>query len=304
MRPPYAGQKAPDGTHTIHLLTQEMGCCVRVYKGDMFLMDRVLFIAKAKNLKYFNSHFSRLYFGNEFCQRLIPSRKEVTSVMNFARDHHIPLSLVTPYVTNEGLKKWTVLIEKVAEENPRSEIVFNDWGILRSMKKVSNELEPVLGRLMTKIKRGPRLMNVMDQLPPDALTYLQSTNLSVPAYHQFLREKGIKRVELDNPLQDLNLRDVGSDIHLSLYIPFAYVTTTRFCLVASCDIPEKKGMVGIFPCKKECQKYTFTLENPTMPATLIRKGNTIFIKNDRIPKADELKEKKIDRLVIQPEIPI
>ena len=38
-----------------------------------------------------------------------------------------------------------------------------------------------------------------------------------------------------------------------------------------------KGMIGIFPCKKECQKYTFTLDNPVMTTTLIRKGNTIVI---------------------------
>lgn len=157
---------------------------------------------------------------------------------------------------------------------------------------------------MTKIKRGPRLMNVIDKLPPDALKYFQSTNLSVKTYRKFLLTRGIKRAELDYPLQDLSLNDIGSELHLSLYIPFVYVTTTRFCLVASCDIPERKGMIGIFPCKKECQEYTFTLDNPVMPTTLIRKGNTIFFKNEKIPTGEELKEKKIDRLVIQPEIPI
>lgn len=267
-------------------------------------MERALFIAKVKNLKYFNPHFTRLYFGNEFCERLFPSLKDINQVMDFVRKQQIAFSLVTPYVTNEGLKKWREIIEKVAEENPQSEVIFNDWGIFRTIRGISTELVPVLGRLMTKIKRGPRLMNVIDTLPQDAVKHLQSTNLSVPAYHKFLINKGIKRVELDYPLQDINLNGVGSDIHLSLYIPFVYVTTTRFCLVASCDIPEKKGMVGIFPCKKECQKYTFTLDNPIMPCTLIRKGNTIFYKNEKIPTSNELKEKKIDRLIIQPEIPI
>jgi hypothetical protein len=69
-------------------------------------------------------------------------------------------------------------------------------------------------------------------------------------------------------------------------------------------VPEKKGMVGIFPCKKECQKYTFALDNPVMDTSLIRKGNTIFYRNTKIPQSEELKEKKIDRVVIQPEIPI
>jgi len=235
---------------------------------------------------------------------LIPSGHDIDQVMDFVREHHIPLSLVTPYVTNEGLKKWKKVIEKVAEKNPKSEVIFNDWGIYRVIKSLSGELEPVLGRLMTKIKRGPRLMNVLDNLPPDAIKHLQSTNLSVSAYRKFLVERDITRVELDHPFQGIKLNNIGSDLHLSLYMPFAYVTTTRFCLVASCDVPERKGMVGIFPCKKECQKYTFCLDNPIMPCTLIRKGNTIFYKNEKIPKANELKEKKIDRLVIQPEIPI
>jgi len=267
-------------------------------------MERTLFIAKVKNLKYFSPLFTRIYFGNEFCERLLPSAQDIDQVIDFAREHKIPFSLVTPYVTNDGLKKWKKIIEKIAEKNPKSEIIFNDWGILRAIRGISTELTPVLGRLMTKIKRGPRLMNVMDVLPKDAIKHLQSTNLSIRTYRKFLAEKGITRAELDYPLQDIKLNDVGADIHLSLYIPFVYVTTTRFCLTASCDIPERKGMVGIFPCKKECQKYTFTLDNPIMPCSLIRKGNTIFYKNEKIPTGDELKEKKIDRLVIQPEIPI
>ena len=147
-------------------------------------------------------------------------------------------------------------------------------------------------------------MKVIDKLPPDAIKHLQSTNLDVEAYRAFLVNQGITRVEQDYPLQDIKTSGIGSSIHLSLYIPFVYVTTTRFCLSASCDVPEKKGMVGIFPCKKECQHYTFTLDNPVMDTSLIRKGNTIFYRNTTIPESDELKEKKVDRVVIQPEIPI
>ena len=267
-------------------------------------MERALFIAKTENLKYVTTHFSRLYFGNEFCERLVPSPKDVAQVMDFVREHHLSFSLVTPYVTDAGLRKWEKVIRTVAEKNPQSEVVVNDWGIFRATKSISKNLVPVLGRLMTKIKRGPRIVNVLDKLPPSALTHLKSTNLSVDTYRTFLVKQGITRADLDYPLQDIIVGDSGADIHLSLYIPFVYVTTTRFCLVASCDIPEQKGVVGIFPCKKECQKYTFTLDNPVMGCSLIRKGNTIFYKNEKIPQSDELREKKIDRIVIQPEIPL
>lgn len=267
-------------------------------------MERALFIAKPGNLHYFSPQLTRLYFGTEFCERLIPAPGEIKEVISFVHERQINFSLVTPYVTNEGIRQWKKIIEIVAGELPESEIVFNDWGISRIIGRVSDRLKPVMGRLLTKIKRGPRLMNVMDMLPPDAQRYFQNTNLSVPGYRTFLMSRGIKRAELDHPLQDLTLDDIGSEMHLSLYIPFVYVTTTRFCLTASCDIPELKGMIGIFPCKKECQKYTFTLDNPVMPTSLIRKGNTIFYKNEKIPTGDELRQKKIDRLVIQPEIPV
>jgi hypothetical protein len=267
-------------------------------------MERALFIAKSKNLKYFSSHLTRLYFGNEFCQRLLPSKKDVDRVMEFVKEKKCEFTLVTPYVTNEGLQNWKGIIEQVAAIDPRCEVIFNDWGLFRILQDISPGLKPVLGRLMTKIKRGPRLMKVMEKLPPDALKHLQSTNLSVGPYRTFLLDRGITRAELDHPFQDMKLDGIGSSIHLSLYIPFVYVTTTRFCLSASCDKPEAKGMVGILPCKKECQKYTFTLDNPVMVTSLIRKGNTIFFKNDKIPTADELRKKEIDRLVIQPEIPI
>jgi len=265
-------------------------------------MERALFVSKSQNLKYHISEFTRLYFGNEFCERLIPSNRGIDAAITFAVKKGLGFTLVTPYCTELGLKRVKVLLKKIAREKPGSEVVFNDWGVFRTLKNSSYDLTPVLGRLLTKIKRGPRIMNMLDVLPKEGLEYLKSSNLTIPLYAEFLKKNRIERVELDNPLQGFDFERTDKGIHFSLYIPFAFVTTTRFCLTASCDIPEKKGLVGIFPCKKECQKYTFYLENPVMPVMLIRKGNTVFFKNDKIPPG--LKEKGIDRVVVQPEVPV
>ena len=144
-------------------------------------------------------------------------------------------------------------------------------------------------------------MNFLDRMPPDALRHLRSTNLGVPRYVQFLLENKIMRADLDNPLQGIDVSDVPRDLHLSLHIPFAYVTTTRFCLVANCDKPDKKGFIGVFPCGRECRNYTFYLDNPVMTTLLIRRGNTIFYKNTSVPQ--EIRESQIDRVIISPEIP-
>jgi len=265
-------------------------------------MERALFISKSKNVKYHILEFTRLYFGNEFCERLLPSRQEIDAALTFAIKKGMGFTLVTPYCTELGLKRVRILLKKISRENPGSEVVINDWGVLRVLKSSSYNLIPVLGRLLTKIKRGPRLMNMLDVLPGEGIEYLKSSNLTVPLYSEFLQKKGINRVELDNPLQGFDFERADKGIHFSLYIPFAFVTTSRFCLTASCDIPEEKGLIGIFPCKKECQRYTFYLENPVMPVMLIRKGNTVFFKNDKIPTG--LKEKGIDRVVVQPEVPV
>ncbi|MEI6126338.1 MAG: hypothetical protein WCQ99_07255 [Pseudomonadota bacterium] len=260
--------------------------------------ERALFISHKDNLTYLNQDFKRVYFGDEFCERLLPGTKDLGEVMGKVEGRGLPFTLVTPYVTEAGIQH----LEKLLCLLPGgTAVVINDWGVLRMLKSKFPGLVPVLGRLMTKIKRGPRIKNFLEVLPRDAIDHFRRTNLGVPGYVKFLFDNSITRAELDNPLQGLDLSDVPKELHLSLYIPFAYVTTTRFCLVANCDKPDKKGFIGVFPCGKECQKYTFYLDNAVMTTLLIRRGNTLFIKNTDVPR--ELKDSAIDRVVISPEIP-
>jgi hypothetical protein len=262
-------------------------------------VERALFITKQKNLKYLTVDYQRVYFGNEFCERLLSGPETLSRVMEEVQERGLAFTLVTPYVTDAGIIKVERLLAVLPDG---TEVVFNDWGVLRVMRQQYPRLELVQGRLLTKLKRGPRIANVLDKLPAGALQHLKSTNLGVPIYQRFLRENNITRVELDNPLQGIDLGGVPPDLKLSLYIPFAYVSTTRFCLVANCDLPEKKGVIGVFPCHQECQKYTFYLNNPVMTTPLTRKGNTLFFKNMKLPP--DVKELNISRIVIQPEIPL
>jgi hypothetical protein len=107
-------------------------------------------------------------------------------------------------------------------------------------------------------------------------------------------------VELDNLLQGIDLPLQNLDV--SLYFPFAYVTTTRLCLMSGCEDPDREEVVGVFPCNRECRKYTLGMANDIMPVLLIRKGNTIFFENPALP--DDLDAAGISRLVTQPELPM
>ncbi len=260
--------------------------------------EKALFISKTGNLKYLTDDFHRLYFGDEFCERLLPTGPELEEALEQAGRRGLPFTFVTPYVTEAGLGQVATLIKLLPDA---TEVVFNDWGVFSLLHSRFPALVPVLGRLLTKIKRGPRIAEFLDKLPRQAVEHLRKTNLGVPVYQKFLFEHNIMRAELDNPMQGLDLSDVPPQLHLSLYIPFTYITTTRFCLIANCDVPEKKGFIGVFPCQKQCRKYTFYLDNAVMTTHLIRRGNTVFYKNTNIP--DELKDSDIDRVVIEPEVP-
>ena len=267
-------------------------------------IKRALYITKVADLRYYDGSFHMVYFGNECCQRLIPSVEELQQILDFVLEKNLEFAFVTPYVTDGGLKILDTLFQKVEKEKPGSEVVFNDWGVLHALNQRYHNLEPVMGRLLNKMKRGPRLMNLLDSLPQSTADYFRGSSLDVPLYRQFLIKKRVRRVELDNLLQGIVLNFSAPKLNASLYIPYAYITTTRLCLAISCDVHGKEDEIGIFPCKKECQEYTFQLIHPVMSMPLIRKGNTVFFKNEKMPPEDMIRKNYIDRIVIEPEVPL
>jgi hypothetical protein len=259
-------------------------------------MEYAIFISKVDELSLVDPNFSRLYYGNEFCQELIPSLEALERILD--NTHDLKLTLVTPYVTDEGLAKLAPLLNMLSRKREDAEVVFNDWGVFHTLRREYTTLQPVMGRLLNKMKRCPRISKTSHVIPKEDIHYFKSSNLTLKLFHDFLISNGVRRVEFDNLIQGFDLNSNGID--LSLYTPFVYVTTTRYCLANACDIPHKKGVVGIFPCKKECQRYTFFLKHKVMPVTLLRKGNTLFFKNETIPKNIGI----FSRIVIEPKVPM
>jgi len=264
-------------------------------------MEQALYICESAALRYATGDFARLYFGAEFCERLLPSREDIEAVIGFARERGLAFTCMAPFVTNRGLDHLESLLAVVARSLPAAEVVVNDWGVLQLLRSEYPEFKPVLGRLLNKSKRGPRIMNILKQIPAETREYFQGSNLDVPSAVRFLRQQGIERVEFDNLLQGIALDGSDPAMHKSLYLPFAFVSATRFCLAANCDDPDKMDAIGVFPCARECLKYSFNLYNPVMTLPLIRRGNAVFFVNENIP--DVVSRQQVDRIVVQPEIP-
>jgi hypothetical protein len=266
-------------------------------------MEKALYITDVGQLRYYDSTVSRIYFGQEFCERLMPTLDHVRSVLDFTAREGLEFTFVTPYLTDKGLNNVEYLLREIAEQRPGIEVVFNDWGLFFKLATEYSMFKPVMGRLLNKMKRDSRLLRFMDLVPLQTNAYFRRCDLDVSIFRDFLMVEGIFRVELDNMLQgvDLNLRDTG--LCGSLYVPYVYVSTSRLCLAISCDVPGQENRVEIVPCRRECKKYIFNLEHPAMPVPLIRKGNSIFLKNETMPD-DCYEDKGIDRVVWEPEIPL
>ncbi|MFH1641574.1 MAG: hypothetical protein ABIC04_01610 [Nanoarchaeota archaeon] len=266
-------------------------------------MEKVIFITQKELLKYWSKKYNRIYFGIEFCQNLIPKLKEVQEVFEFTQKHGIGFSYVTPFVTEKGLKKLEEHFQYLKRKKKNIEIVINDLGILRLLsKKFKGIFTLILGRLLIKHKRDPTIFKFLDKIPIKAAEHFKQSNVNVPAFQEFLIKKDIRRVEMDNLLQGIGDDLSHSKIKASLYYPYAYLTTTRLCLVNSCDINKYSDRIGIFPCKRECQRYSFTLTHKSIPVDLFLEGNTLFFKNQKLPKY--LDEKGINRIIYQPKIPL
>jgi hypothetical protein len=289
----------------------------------METIEKALFITTIKNLKSITPTYNRLYFGNEFCEKLIPTPNELEEIVMHCDKNKLSFSLVTPYVTNSGLGKLEKLFRWLRKNKTNCEVIINDYGVLDLINEKHRVLRPVLGRLLTKQKRDPRILNLIkrepkahvffkrdDQyslilakkIPNTLVSYFKETNINVPVIQNFLKKCRVGRIEIDNLLQGINLRIPKKDFCASLYIPYGYITTTRLCSANPFRVA-KKFFCKISHCKKECKLYTLKLRNKYLPVTY-KKGNTVFFKNSKIPSVKELIEKGINRIVYQPEIPL
>lgn len=288
-------------------------------------MERAVFITKISNLKYVNDKYTRIYFGNEFCERLIPSILDIKMMLSYISNKGLFFSFVTPFVTDKGLNRIEMLLKFLNKEKVHCEVVINDWGVFYLINQKYPEFTPVLGRLLTKQKRCPILINLLKRekkmmrfqkdasnnhyiifqkiLPLDLDPYYKGSNVSsVPIIHNFLSRQSVRRIELDNTIHGLFLELPTDKIAVSIYHPYVYISTTFFCPTADCD-QEKKSSWKIKPCNKQCQRYVFKLRHKTMPKAIFLRGNTKFYKNSKL-SIKELESKHIDRLVYSPEIPL
>ena len=281
------------------------------------MIERAIHITNLKNLKYLQKGgYQRIYWGVEFCQNLIPNLINTKKILRFVKQNNLRVSLVTPFVTERGLKRLKGIFAWLKEKRIDCEIVINDWGLLEYLhSEFKGYFELSLGRLLVRQQRDPAMKRVLEkQLPfavkgkdgkiaifvhkPPGKLYqkgIKASYINSPLLQKFLFKFGIKRVELNNLIQGLNLD--GIRFKKSIYSPFVHISTTRFCPMQT----RYQKTYRINVCQRECQKYYEILRNKAMPKIIYKKGNTTFYKNP-IDFKQALKM-GIERIVFQPELP-
>ena len=207
---------------------------------------------------------SRVYVGNETCERLLPTSRELGSWVAAAREGGVSLTLVLPPLSRGGLAKAEGLVRALdGVEDP--EVVAGDWGTVHRLRSLHPRLPIVLGRLTHKMLRDPRLAEYFDspQAPGAARAALCRSGELAPGFRALMERYGIGRREVDPFLQPLEADEWERRTEkLSVHVPYLFVTMGRACLLGAMHLePDEKFVPGA-PCRAECRRYAAEFRLP------------------------------------------
>jgi len=290
--------------------------------GDVGMREYLGNLAGIEWLESFcaqGAEVSRLYFGQEFCEHLIPRVDELETAYYFARQVGWDFTYMTGCVTDAGLDQVLANLEFVAAQTPAAEVVVNDWGVLSVLAREFPGLQPVLGRLLVKQMRLARFTGNEASPPPISLNGLETSekdirtnqiralrglNLTVPEYRQELARLGVRRIDIDMAPQGVELPADKWGFAVGCYFPWGYVCGGRNCLTAGTVDPAREFVVVDKPCPRPCREVNKVSQRLHLKETMAQRGNTVFVLHTESATAYLEGESAVDRIVFEPYIPL
>lgn len=240
---------------------------------------------------------SAIHYGNEFCERLLPSPAELARAVDWTRAAGLALSLVTPAsVTDSGVSRLRNLLRRLPAG---SEVVVNDWGVMRLVRREFPRLEAIVGRVLCKMLKDPRI-------PSAQWKCLGPHGLSAPGFADLLSKLGITRMEVDMPPYATVEEFRPIRLNLSLHAPYGFATKGRICRVGSLNLEAKQRFAAGHGCRKECLLYVNEMTRQAKGETprglhSFQRGNTVFYRHSR-EMGDTLRKTVeaglVDRIVV------
>jgi len=195
----------------------------------------------------------RLYVGNPHCARLFPDEAMLQAVIAKARAEGMALTLVTAQLREDGVPGMQALLARLAETLPeRTELVFNDWGMLMLLQPHLQAFLPVLGTRLNPRRKDPRMGCKAGAARQMALLAQNATNGA--DYRAYLCRFGVKRYEFEA---------CGVDFHVppgqhSIHLPYYQTNTSMYCpLRALCETGDRGMQSPDAGCPGYCERNGF-----------------------------------------------
>lgn len=263
--------------------------------------------------------FSRLYFGQEFCENLTPTADEVEQAFYYSKQFGWNFTYVTGgYQTEAGNEKIMKNLAKLHELDPESEVVVNDWGILYRISHDYPQFKIVLGRQANKQTR----MNLFTRPGANPPVYVQGLDtdeseirrsqirafadiaVNNPDYLELLKSLGVTNIDLDMTPQGLRRPEDGWEMTLGYYYPWAFIATGRNCPTAGVAEPQRTYVMTDRQCGRPCQRYNCSPQLIQFEQPLIQRGPALFIAADDYQERYFQGTPNYERLIYEPFIPI
>ncbi|MBQ3414331.1 MAG: hypothetical protein IJH39_03100 [Clostridia bacterium] len=259
-------------------------------------MEEAIFIKNINDISSVPDNYRRIYFGEEFCENKIPSLKKFKDAYDYTYKNNKYLTIVFPYLPDKGLSNVKKIIDNLEILSPGFEIVANDWGTIHFIKEKYPEANVIVGRLLNKIKRDPRIKTAEDALPKEIYDLYKCSNLLTKVSQNLLSKLNIKNIEFDCPMHGVRLKK--SKFNYSVHYPFGYITTTRLCI--NNKLTYSNG--NDYACNEQCCQYTaLEYKNKSFPCRVFQKGNTVFYYNNMISK-EQLAKMGFKRIISHREL--
>lgn len=196
--------------------------------------------------------FQRVYYGEEFCERLLPKPNELKKILQDVRHMGKSFSLITPFSTDKGISALRGLFKVLS---PQDEIVVNDYGVLNMVNEEFGN--PVfIGRILGKqILAAVRVKNKQE----------------IKEYFSIFGPK-IEGLEVDYH----NYQQVSQTLRERMCISFNrspfYWGVTRRCVFS----PNFSTLSKFGECNKECLKTKAIIHNKLINKDFLVEGNQIM----------------------------
>ena len=258
-------------------------------------MEQAFFLFDKDQIHQVGTVYSRLYFGSETCEHLLPSTSDIIDVYSVAREKNVNFTLVTPWLGQKGLKRLHDVFAALDDEKILGgiEVVVNDWGALRLLNECTDNRPRIcLGRLLNKQCTDPRLSEWNESATVSS-QYCHSSADNETVL-DFVKHLGVVRLEYNNPLHGVQR---ATKFPASLYHPYFILSVSRICPVANWHHNKRFREIG--PCKMECRQGVFELKYEFFSRKVFFKGCGQFMCNPQLPV--DMSNLGFDRIVQLPD---